>query len=244
MARQTLALSRHIRNCLMYLDERSQRAFLKKFRQQSGDSRQFGHTNIELIVGVFGAMAGLIPQYEPKMEGQKPDWRFFDLSGKPLFFADVVNFHMNQAIEKKMDEAEQAQRMISSWGPEELPDSRDRLLPSLKEKAAKYKALADRTGLGFVIFLYGWFEAFLHPMAVESCLRNRKFGLFKDYPHLRGVFHFDNALPVGRGREPPGYRFRYYGNSDPSRPLLSLVDGIVPLPIPEPPTRSKGTPRA
>jgi hypothetical protein len=191
---------------------------------------------MELIPGVFAARMGFTPQYEPKMEGQTPDWRFADEFGKFLFFGDVINFHVDEAIEKKLEEAMQAGL---PWGGE-LPDSRERLYPSLRQKVGKYKELADRVELPFVAFLYGWFDAFLHPLELESCLSNQEWGLFTDYPQLSGVYHFDDALPTGSGCAHPGYHFRFFPNPDASRPL-PLADGIVPLPIPDPATRKKGT---
>jgi hypothetical protein len=191
---------------------------------------------MELIPGVFAARMGFTPQYEPKMEGQTPDWRFLDVNGTFLFFGDVVNFHMEEPIEKKIAEAMQAG---VPWRGE-LPDSEERLYPSLRQKTGKYKELADKVNLPFVIFLYGRFEAFLHPKEIKSCLNNQQWGLFTDYPQLSGVYHFDDALSTGHGWAEPGYRFCFYPNPNASRPL-PLADGIVPLPIPDPPTRKKET---
>jgi hypothetical protein len=229
MAQQRLELSPNIRNGLKYLNDQDIRNFLKKFRQQSTDRRQLAHTRVELIAGVFGARMGFLPRYEPKMEGQTPDWLFLDLEAKPRFFGDVLNFHMNEGIEKRMDDGLQTQ----GWWGDELPGSEDRLHPSVKEKAGKYKALADSFDLPFVVFVYGWFEAFLHPKEIEFCLRSQEYGIFKDYPQLSGVYHLDDAASVGRERVSPGYRFRFYANPDASRPLR-LAEGLVPLPIPDP----------
>jgi hypothetical protein len=189
---------------------------------------------MELIAGVFGAMIDFTPRYEPKMDGQTPDWLFLDRNNQPQFFADVVNFHLNEAIEKKIEEAMQAGL---SWRGE-LPDSQERLFPSLRKKTSKYKELADKVDLPLVTFLYGWFDAFLHPMEIESCLRNQEWGLFRDYSQLSGVYHFDDALSIGRGWAQPGYHFHFYANSAASRPL-HLDDGIVPLPIPDPLTSNE-----
>ncbi len=229
MVRKSDGLPRNIQNGLKYLGDRTQQAFLRKFQEQSKNRQQLQHTLIELIPGVFGARRGFAPLYEPAMDGQTPDWLFRDQEGKPQFFSDVLNFHMNEAIEKEMKEALRTQ---PCWG-RELPRSEDRLYPSLRAKAAKYKHLAEKVNLPFVIFLYGWFEAFLHPWEIEFCIKDPKDGLFKDYPHLSGVYHFDDATPLGCGWVNPGYYFRFYSNPHASRPM-TLIDGLVPLPIPEP----------
>lgn len=233
MAKQAHVLRSNIRNGLKYLSDQDVRVFQKKFQQQSEDKRQLAHTRMELITGVFGAMIGFTPQYEPKMEGQTPDWLFLDPEAKPHFFGDVLNFHINEGIEKKTEEALHTHQ---EWG-DELPGSEERLYPSLQGKAVKYRELVGRIHLPFVVFVYGWFEAFLHPMEVEYCLSARKCGLFKDYPQLSGVYHFDDGVPLGRGWVNPVYRFRYYANPNASQPLV-LGDGLVPVPIPVPPTCS------
>jgi hypothetical protein len=231
MREQRVTLPATIRNGLKYLCAQDEQTFLRKLREQSDDPRLSAHTRIELIPGVFAAIIGLVPQYEPKLEGQRPDWLFLDKEAKPYFFGDVINFHMNDSIEKRIDEAMEAGH---PWGGE-LPDSRTRLYSSLQKKVVKYKELADAVALPFVPFLYGWFDAFLHPKEVESCLRNLEWGLFGEYPQLTGVYHFDDAIPVGRGCVNPGYHFHFYRNPEVSG--LTLEDGLVPVPIPKPPTR-------
>jgi hypothetical protein len=230
MAQQRLALPANIRNGLKYLSGSGAQTFLKKFRKQSKDRRQVAHTMIELIPGVFGARMGFAPEYEPKMEGQTPDWLFFDPEAKPRFFGDVLNFHLNDSLEKKMG----ARIQTYGWWDSDLPPSEKRLYSSITEKAGKYKELANRVDLPFVVFVYGWFEAFLYPMEIKFCLKGQSYKLFQDYPQLSGVYHFDDAAPVGPEEVNPGYRFHYYANPDASRPL-ALADGLVPLPIPDPP---------
>ncbi len=226
MAEQRHALPANMRNGPKYLNDQDRRAFLRKLHRQTGDKRQLAHTRLELIPGVFGARMGFLPRYEPNMEGQTPDWLFLAQESNAYFFADVLNFHMNQSIERKIEEAMQAGQ---SWGGD-LPASEDRLHWPLKEKAAKYRELADRVSLPFVVFIYGWFESFLHPKEVECCLMSSEWGIFKDYPQLSGVYHFDDAVPVGQN---PGYHFCFYANPIASRPL-NLADGFVPVPIPDP----------
>jgi hypothetical protein len=230
MARQKAQLPRNIRNGLKYLNDCVERAFLKKCQNQSRDTRLLAHTRIELIPGVFGAMMGYTPRYEPKMDGQTPDWLFLNMEGKPHFFGEVVNFHMNDVIEKRMEKALQ----IDDCWCGELPGSEERLYAVLKDtKITNYRGLADTVDLPFVLFVYGWFEAFLHPIEIGFCLRDRKCGLFKDYPQLSGLYHFEDAAPLGGEIVHPGYHFRFYASPNASRPLM-LPDGLVPLPIPDP----------
>ena len=80
MAEQTHVLPASIRNGLKYLNNQAAQSIQKRFQQQIEDERQLAHTRKELIVGVFAARLGFTPQYEPKMEGQTPDWLFLDES--------------------------------------------------------------------------------------------------------------------------------------------------------------------
>src|SRR5437016_1592807 len=103
---------------------------------------------MELIPGVFGAMMGLKPYYESKMEGMTPDWLFLDQEDEPHFFGEVVNFHNSGEAEKKMEDGYRAQ----GWWVGDLPCSVERLSPSLIGKASKYKDLADKLELPFIVF--------------------------------------------------------------------------------------------
>jgi hypothetical protein len=229
MSQQSTPLPRDIRSGLKYLNnDQDVRAIEKKFHDQSQDRRQWAHTKMELIAGVFCARMGFTPRYEPKMGGQTPDWLLLDHDGNTQFFTDVCNFHNNEVIERKIEEAMTAGQ---PWGGD-LPDSCERLYPVLKQKAGKYKDLAKQVKLPFVVFIYGWFESFLHPKEFDHCLRNVEWGIFKDYPHLTGVYHFDDASQVN-GERDPGYLFRFYANPYASR-SLKLNDGLVPVPIPDP----------
>ena len=215
------------RNAWKYLRIEDRIAFVEKFDQQRNDERQLMHTGKELIVGVFIARLGYAPRYEPQLSGQTPDWLASDQKDKPKFLAEVLNFHMNRAIEVEIDQATTADGFWCG----DLPNSNDRLVASLSKKPAKYKALADRTTLPLVVFLYAWFDAFLSPHELRSLLVHDERGLLSDYPQLSGVYHFDDAIN-GIG-QPPAYRFRYYPNPFASRPF-NLPDGEIPVPIPTP----------
>jgi hypothetical protein len=167
----------------------------------------------------------------PKWVNKTPDWLFLDTEGIPCFFAEVVNFHVNANIEKEMMDDYQTK----GWWGGDLPNNGKRLLPSLREKAEKYENLVNNVRIPLVIFLYGWFDSFLEDSEIEGCLRHQEYGLFKAYPHLSGLYHMKAVMLNSSRSEGEAYLFRFFANSDASRPI-SLADGSVPLPIPDPPS--------
>jgi hypothetical protein len=219
-----------IKNSLRWLAQEDAGAFRRKLKQQANDPRQRDHTAIELMVGVFGKTLGYYPQYEPALGGQTPDWLFLDSNNKPCFFAEVVSFHMATKIEGQMHKACQEGDVWCDY----LPGSEGRLLQPLRDKVAKYKMLADKMNLPFIIVVYGFFDAFLHPKEVSACLRDPEFGLFHDFPQLTGVYLAESGMPLGIGPQREGYRFRFFANENASRPLI-LRDDILPRPIAPPP---------
>ena len=200
-----------------------------KFDQQRGDERQSVHTQKELVAGIFGARMGFMPEYEPQMIGKTPDWRFLDPNGKPFFFADVLNFHIDERIEREM---EKDCRTKLGWCGD-LPASEVRLRHSLEEKAGKYSEIADKLQLPFVVFVYGWFDSFLHWIEIQLCLQKHEYALCKNYLQLSGVYHFDDAMVRGGEYMDHGYQFRFFANPYALRPL-KLGDGFVPVPVPDP----------
>lgn len=207
-----------IHQSLRYLNKKDAAAFRKKFRRVRDDDQQFMHTYRELLAGVFVARQGYAPLYEPVLEGLTPDWHFLADEGRPAFIADVVNFHIDSPIEAEQN---RAMREASSWCGW-LPDNAHRMYPSIQGKAGKYKDLASRRKLPFVVFVYSLFSACVQLHEVEACLHGKE-GLFDAYPTLTGVCHFEGAVD--------GYNFVYLVNPKASHSGFSLEGGFLPVPL-------------
>jgi hypothetical protein len=227
---------------LSYLCERDQRAFAKKFSEQSGNNDQAMHTFRELLAGAFMARQGYTPFYEPSIDGLTPDW-LFRRAGQEEFIADVVNFHVARTIESKLERAfDEGQTWCG-----EIPDQSQRLHSSLWEKAGKYKNLAAQKSMPYVVFIFGWLNAIIEPDQVETCLVGAE-GLFNDYTTLSGVYHMrertyktkaevicigTQMILVPKERPPSlldaeaGYCFDYYANPKASYPVRWLSNGAL-----------------
>src|SRR5262245_2994570 len=177
----------NIRRALTSLSSADRQKFRKAFRDQADDKPQLLHTSRALFAGVFMVRQGYGAEYERSLGGQTPDWYFTGRDGRPDFFAEVVNFHLTLEIEANINWACERTGGWCGW----LPNNEHRLYPSIQGKAAKYKALAAETGLPFVVFVYGLFDAFVQLREVEACLLPAADGLFRLYPTLTGAYYFD-----------------------------------------------------
>jgi hypothetical protein len=216
-----------IPRALTYLSEQDQGSFRKKFREQHGDEQQAMHTFRELLAGVFMARQRFTPRYEPQINNQTPDWHF-QRDGVGEYFADVMNFHIDNKIEAEQKRALEGEG-VCVWC-DRMPDNSNRLYPSIQTKASKYKNLTLQNGVPFVVIVYGLFTACLLPHEVEACLWQSD-GLFNGYPTLSGVYHMgehgDCRVDAGAG-----YRFDYYANPKASYPAPWLPNGALPYLFP------------
>jgi hypothetical protein len=246
---RTITLPSSYQNGLAHLSPTDAATFTARFAT-SGHEQQI-HMQMELVVAAFGVQYGYAPEYEPAINGQTPDWQFKNRTGSQ-FIAEVLTFHMDDAIRKDMD-AKLSKGQVWSM-PEDpmsddaLPDSRKRLKDTVRYKASKYKTLIETVDLPYVICVYASSESFLHLMEAQSCLQGQpdssfethlrskghKFaparsGEFKAMPHVSGVWFFEYQ----GGLEGPRYQFTYIRSSFATRPL-DLPDGHIELPIPAP----------
>jgi hypothetical protein len=224
---EEITVQASIPRALTYLSAKDQGAFRKKFREQGEDDRQAMHTFRELLVGVFGARLDYTPHYEPKIDGQTPDWQF-QRDGQGEFIADVMSFHIDRDIELEQERALQGDGLRSWCGW--VPDYSKRLYPAIQAKAVKYKNLVTRRGAPFVVFVHGLFSACLLPDEIEACLLSPD-GLFPEYPTLSGVW---NMYEKGDCRfdASAGYRFDFYENPNATHPASKLPNGSLPYRFP------------
>jgi hypothetical protein len=212
-----------IARALTYLSQDDQRAFRKKFNEQAGNEHQVMHTFRELLAGVFIARQGFTPRYEPEVDGLTPDWHF-QQEGQGEFITDVVNLHIDKKIEAEQERALTGPgvQMWCDW----MPDNSERLYNSIKDKAAKHKAMAFKGKIPFVVIVFSWFSAALMPHEVEACLLPEDM-LFNEYPTLTAVYHMEqrgNCLVDASA----GYTFTYYENTKPAFPVPKLTSGVLP----------------
>ncbi len=217
-------------NALTYLTPADQNKARKKIRAQASDDRQVTHTAHELYAGVFMARLGYTTQYEPKINGRTPDWRFTGAGGQRDLLADVVNFHLPQIedeLARQVVDHQDKDAIVSTcfW----QPDNQQRLFSALQEKARKYRELAAATGLPYVVFVYGDWLADLRHHDFIACLSpstETEVGLFESYPTLAGVCHIGHGLMSE-------LQFTYYpSNVHAEAAAFEILNGTLPIPLP------------
>jgi hypothetical protein len=78
-----------------------------------------------------------------------------------------------------------------------MPENADRLWSAMLLKASKYKKLANKTGLPYVMIVHGLFTSCLDSGEVEKCILPSD-GLFAEYSQLSGVYHMYERTYKGR----------------------------------------------
>jgi len=212
-----------IPRALSYLSQRDQRIFLRKFKDQLSDEQQVMHTFRELLVGVFMTQQGHNPSYEPVVDGLTPDWR---LGQDGAALVDVVNFHVERAVEEQIDRT--LEKGLFWEGI--IPDQSLRFRCSLRGKAGKYDNLVAQKQVPYVVFVYEWRHAVIERALVPEWLL-RADGIFEEFPALSGVFHMyergDCRIDLSAG-----YRFDYYANPKAVHPAVGLACGSLPYTFP------------
>jgi hypothetical protein len=205
---------------LTYLSQRDQSKLLKKKREQINDNDQIMHTLRELLAGAFMAQQGHALLYEPNIDGLTPDWQF-QREGECEFIADVVNFHIDCAIEDRQTRVLDDRGVWCGW----MPDVTLRLYETIQKKASKYKNLAEKRRLPYIVIVFPWLSAGVFPAEVERCILPSD-GLFNDYPTLSGVYHMYEKGNCKIDSN-AGYRFDYYANAKASYLGNCLANGSL-----------------
>jgi hypothetical protein len=203
--------------------------FRERFRQQRDavlrngsrhtDVQHFQHTLNELLAGAFALRQGFEAGYEPSLDQLTPDWLFTGRDSGQSIIAEVVNIHID---EKTGNEQREALSGSYLWAGH-IPDNGKRLYDAVRRKAVRYKELAEQRGIPFVVFLYSFFEAFVAQVEVDACLHDPDWGLFRSYPHLSGVCHFEGVVN--------GYQFTYSTNPHTTHRDVGLCSGFLPFPL-------------
>jgi hypothetical protein len=169
---------------LTYLSIQDQSKFRREFENRIVDEEQGQHMIRELLAGVFAVRQGFTARYTPQINGQTPDWHFESV-GVGEFIAEFRNFQSPDSICGEQKRALDGGSQIWSG---QLPDNTMRLWRSMKDKAGKYKKLANETDSPYVVIVHGLFLSALRREEVEACILPPD-GLFADYPEMSGIYN-------------------------------------------------------
>lgn len=208
------AINEMIYRCFEHIPEEDVRKFVKKFRDQPPDGDQIMHTFRELVLGAYLSSNGFELRHEYEIGGKTPDWCILSETATLRCIVELVNFHIDKATENEIEEQLQARGIAWAW----LPEKDDRLYRCIWRKVGVYKALVQEHEVPYVIAIFSEFKA---PVDWEEelypSLVNEESSLFRLYPEISGVLHFEEASR--------GFLFNYVDNPD-SRRRISLPSGL------------------
>ena len=208
------AINDSIYSCLEHIREDDTRKFVKKFRGQPSDSDQIMHTFRELILGAYLGSNGFEVRHDYLIGGRTPDWCIMSQTGTPECIVELTNFHLDMATDSEIEEQLRSKGIAWVW----LPQRDDRLYRCVWRKAQIYKGLVEELQIAYVIAVFSDFKVPVHwEEELYPSLTNAEHGLFKLYPHITGVLHFEVTSR--------GYVFGYLGNPDASKSMV-LPPGV------------------
>jgi len=208
------AINARIYPCFEHIREEDVRKFVKKFREQPSDSDQIMHTFRELILGAYLGSNGFEVRHDYLIGGKTPDWCILSETSTVGCIVELTNLHLDRATENEIEGQLRTKLIAWAW----LPQRQDRLYCCVSRKAQVYKALVEEHQIAYVIAVFSDFKA---PVDWEEelypSLTNAEHGLFKLYPHISGVLHFEVTSK--------GYVFGYLGNPGALR-TIHLPNGV------------------
>jgi hypothetical protein len=175
-----------------YLKYSEVEKFIREFKEQPHDEVQVMHTFRELILGAFLSQNDLQMYHNYEIDSKTPDWCVLDDSSRPQCIIELVNFHPD--TETSADIINQIQEK-GIWCNFVKPNT-ERLYNAIWEKASKYKSLARKYKLQYVVSVFGEFTASVDQEELNECLFDEETGLFKLYPEVSGLLYFEESSGV------------------------------------------------
>ena len=208
------AINAMIYRCFEHIREEDARKFVKKFREQPPDGDQIMHTFRELVLGGYLSSHDFEVRHDYPIGAKTPDWCILSQTGTVRCLVELTNFHIDKATENEIEAQLQASGIAWVW----LPEKDDRLYRCIWGKVGVYKALVQEHKVPYVIAVFSEFKA---PVDWEEelypSLVNEESGLFRLYPEISGVLHFEETSR--------GFLFNYVDNPDSPR-RISLPSGL------------------
>jgi hypothetical protein len=217
--------------------------FCGMFRNLLSDEQQLRHKLRELIMGGFLAKHGYEVEYEREYDNPAckrstskrskdnkltPEWTI-SKDRKMVAIVEVTNFHGNIEIENEIRSGGEHGSITAngvfhleirgqSFAFGYFPSSRNKVWSALEEKFRKYKDLANKLDIpyivGFAVELVA--SALIEPNDVLDAVHNAEYGLFEKYPEVSGLYRFADSN---------GYQMWYEPNPHTVRPLENMPQG-------------------
>lgn len=198
-------MNKTIYDCFDLLPEREQKRYVKKFKEQPHNEDQFIHTFRELILGAFLSANGFIVESERQIGKQKPDWSIINNSLEVIAIVEMFHHHIDHKTKDHILAQHTTGKNGISYFPNGNDPEHDRLYKTIQGKTCKYKNLVA-IKIPFVVAISIDTFVLIDPQKTKDCLMSGDEPLFKLYPYLSGVLHFEE------GNNPGSYKFSYIEN--------------------------------
>lgn len=199
--------------CLHYLRDIEAEKIVRKLNQQPHNRIDYLHILGELILGAYLSKNGYLISYEYKFDDKTPDWCTFHENASPQCIVELLNFSLDAATSEHL--ANQIQENSSAWTYFPMPNT-DRLYSKLMEKASKYKPIANKYKLSYIISVFSYSMVNVKQGELDECLFEKGTGIFEKYPEVSGLLFFEDILG--------GYLFSYKDNPFPVR-VMNIPSG-------------------
>ncbi len=133
-----------------------------------------------------------------------PDWVTYDDRGIAKEIVDVVTLHPRYDIDQHIAKTVGSGAIWTGW----ITTAPDRLYAKLQDKFGAYSTYAKNKRVAFVVALFSEFMAPLDAVEVDHVLTELHGGLFRDYPQVSGLIHFEQSDGA--------YRFSGFANTSAS----------------------------
>jgi hypothetical protein len=190
---ESTKINEAIYDCFDLLDEKEQKKFVKKFKDNPHDQIHVMHTFRELLLGAYLSANGLNVESERNICGKTPDWSILDSSSNVTAIVEAVTHHLDRKAEDELLEQKRAGKNVLSYWPNGNDPDHRRVYSHIKDKADKYKEIVSELKVPYVVSIFIDFLAVIDVQEVKDCLMSGDEPLFKLYPDLSGVLHFEES---------------------------------------------------
>lgn len=190
---ENIKMDKIIYDCFAFLCENEQKKFVKKFKEQPNNKIQIMHTLSELLLGAYLSSNGFMVKNDHKVGTKTPDWSIFNNSLDLVAIVEAVYHHIDNKTNDDILAQYKAGEKAFTYFPHSNDPEYERLYSRIQDKASKYKSLVKEINIPYVIAVFMDSFAIIDIQETKDCLMSGDKPLFKLYPDLSGVLHFEGA---------------------------------------------------
>ena len=200
-----------------YLNEKNQKKFVKKFKEQPHNQNQVMHTFRELILGAYLSSCGFTVDYEREIGLKTPDWTICNKSYETIAIVEMAYHHIDNKTNKFIVDKLKAGNKAIAYFPQCNDPDNSRLYSTIQDKASIYRDLITELGIPYVVAVFIDFLVVIDIDELKKLLLSENEPLFNHYSNLSGVLHFEED---DRG----SYKFTYIENPTAIR-MINIPSG-------------------